>query len=160
MGVANATPAAPAAGIGETTMDKAAFEIVGNVGKSEIKEVKGGKRIAILSVATSERWKRDDGEWSEKTYWHRIAVFAPAKVERIETMVQKGTRLRLVGQIRPGSYEDDKGRTKYVVEFVIGPFGDVEVLARPKPRDDAEDPPAPRRTRGKRTAGDEASETA
>ena len=88
-------------------MYKAAFEIVGSVGKTEIKEVKGGKRIAILSVATSERWKRDDGEWSEKTYWHRIAVFAPAKVERIETMVQKGTRLRLVGQIRPGSYDDD-----------------------------------------------------
>lgn len=141
-------------------MDKAAFEIVGNVGKTEIKEVKGGKRIAILSIATSERWKRDDGEWSEKTYGHRIAVFAPAKVERIETMVQKGTRLRLVGQIRPGSYEDDKGRTKYVVEFVIGPFGDVEVLARPKPRDEADSEPAPRRGRAKRATGEDAGKTA
>ena len=119
-------------------MDKAAFEIVGNVGTVEIKDVKGGKRIAILSVATSERWKRDDGkgEWNEKTYWHRIAVFAPTKVQRVETLVQKGTRLRLVGQIRPGSYEDDKGQTRQVVEFVIGPFGDIEVLARQKPRED------------------------
>jgi single-strand DNA-binding protein len=115
-------------------MDKASFEIVGNVGKLEIKDVKGGKKIAVLSVATSERWKRDDGEWNEKTYWHRIAVFAPAKVERIESMVQKGTRLRIVGQIRPGSYDDDKGQTKYVVEFVVGPFGDIEVLARGKPK--------------------------
>jgi single-strand DNA-binding protein len=141
-------------------MDRATFEIVGNVGKTEIKDVKGGKRIAILSVATSERWKRDDGEWSEKTYWHRIAVFAAAKVERIETMVQKGTRLRLVGQIRPGSYEDDKGRTRYVVEFVIGPFGDVEVLARAKPRDEGVDEAPPRRGRGRRAAGDGAGETA
>jgi single-strand DNA-binding protein len=119
---------------GVKMMDKASFEIVGNVGKTEIKTANGGKKIAILSVATSERWKRDDGEWSEKTYWHRIAVFAPAKVERIETSVQKGTRVRLVGQIRPGSYDDDKGKTNYVVELAIGPFGEVEVLSRAKTR--------------------------
>lgn len=115
-------------------MDRAQFEIVGNVGKVEIKPIKSGK-LAILSVATSERWKQDDGEWAEKTYWHRVAVFPAAKVARIETMVQKGTRVRLVGQIRPGSYTDNSGRTKYTVEFVVGPFGDFEVLARPKPRD-------------------------
>jgi single-strand DNA-binding protein len=120
-------------------MDKASFEIVGNVGNTEIKDMKGGKKIAILSVATSERWKRDDGEWAEKTYWHRVAVFAPAKVERIETMVQKGTRVRLVGQVRPGSYETEQGQTRYVVEFVIGPFGDVEILARGKPREGSSD---------------------
>jgi single-stranded DNA-binding protein len=48
-------------------------------------------------------------------------------------MVQKGTRVRIVGAIRPGSYEDDKGRTRYVIEFVVGPFGELEVLARGKP---------------------------
>lgn len=116
-------------------MDKASFEIVGNVGKLEIKTVKGDRRIAILSVATSERWKRDNGDWSEKTYWHRITIFAPNKVTLIESAVQKGTRLRIAGQVRPGSYDDDKGRTKYVVEFVVGPFGDVEILARGKPRE-------------------------
>lgn len=130
-------------------MDRAQFEIVGNVGKIEIKEIKNGK-LAILSVATSERWKRDDGEWAEKTYWHRVAVFPAAKVARIETQVQKGSRIRLVGQIRPGSYEDNAGRTKYVVEFVVGPFGDLEVLARGKPRDvEADDEPAPSVTRRK-----------
>lgn len=118
-------------------MDKAAFEIVGNVGKVELKNLKGGKKIAILSVATSERWKRDDGEWAESTYWHRVAVFPPGKVERIEAQVQKGTRVRLTGQVRPSSYETDKGQTRYVVEFVVGPFGDLEVLARGKVRETA-----------------------
>jgi single-strand DNA-binding protein len=116
-------------------MDKAAFDIVGNVGKVELKDIKGGKKIAILSVATSERWKRDDGEWTERTYWHRVAVFAPAKVERVEAQVQKGTRVRLTGQVRPSSYENDKGQTRYVIEFVVGPFGDLEVLARGKARE-------------------------
>lgn len=122
-------------------MDRAQFEIVGNVGNMEFKETKNGK-LALLSVATSERWKREDGEWAEKTYWHRVAIFPAAKVARVEQLVQKGTRVRLVGQIRPGSYEDNAGRTKYVVEFVVGPFGDFEVLARGKPRDDASPPEA------------------
>ncbi|MFZ4685201.1 MAG: single-stranded DNA-binding protein [Hyphomonadaceae bacterium] len=113
-------------------MDKASFEIVGNVGKVELKDIKGGKKIAILSVATSERWKRDDDEWAERTYWHRVAVFPPGKVERIEAQVQKGTRVRLTGQVRPSSYENDKGQTRYIIEFVVGPFGDFEVLARGK----------------------------
>ena len=123
-------------------MDKASFELIGNVGKCEIKDVKGGKKIAILSVTTSERWKRDDGEWNEKTYWHRVAVFAPAKVALIEAAVQKGTRLRLVGQIRPGSWEDERGNTRYSVEFVVTGFGEVEILARGKPKTEAE-PAAP-----------------
>lgn len=134
-------------------MDKAQFEIVGNVGKIEIKTTKT-TRIAVLSVATSERWKRDgaaDGEeWTEKTYWHRIAIFPAAKVARVEQLVQKGTRVRLVGQIRPGSYDDEQGRTKYVIEFVVGPFGDFEVLARGKPREDAAgEAGEPRQRRGK-----------
>jgi len=70
-------------------------------------------------------------------------------------MVQKGTRLRIVGQIRPGSYDDDKGQTKYVIEFVVGPFGDLEVLARGKPREDAPEREAPRRQRGRQTSGAE-----
>jgi single-strand DNA-binding protein len=116
-------------------MDKAAFEIIGNVGTVEIKAIKGGKKLAVLSVATSERWKRDNGDWAEKTLWHRVAVFPGPKVERIEAQVQKGTRVRLVGQVRPASYDDAKRITRYTVEFVVGPFGDVEVLARAKPRE-------------------------
>lgn len=124
-------------------MDRAQFEIIGNVGKVEIKPTKSGK-LAILSVATSERWKQDDGEWAEKTYWHRVAVFPAAKVARIEAMVQKGTRVRLVGQIRPGSYTDNTGRTKYTIEFVVGPFGDFEVLARAKQRETGDENAADR----------------
>ena len=119
-------------------MDKAAFEIVGNVGKVEIKTAKGGKKIAILSVATSERWKRESGDWTETTYWHRLAVFPSAKVERIEAQVQKGTRIRVTGLIRPTSYETDRGETRYSIEFVVGQFGDLEVLARGKPRESAD----------------------
>jgi single-strand DNA-binding protein len=141
-------------------MDKASFEIIGNVGSVEIKAIKGGKKLALLSVATSERWKRDSGEWAEKTSWHRVAIFPGPKVERIEAQVQKGTRVRLVGQVRPASYDDAKGVTRYTIEFVVGPFGDVEILARGKPREaDAEAPPA-KAKRGKAAAAGDAEAAA
>jgi single-strand DNA-binding protein len=118
-------------------MDRASFELIGNVGKIEIKPIKSDKKLAIISLATSERWKTEGGDWTEKTYWHRVAIFAPAKVKLIETAVQKGTRLRLVGQIRPGSWEDERGQTRYSVEFVVTGFGEVEILARGKPKAEA-----------------------
>ena len=123
-------------------MDRAHFELIGNVGKLEIKPLKDDRKLAIVSIATSERWKTEGGDWSEKTYWHRVAVFAPAKVALIESAVQKGTRLRLVGQIRPGSWEDERGQTRYSVEFVVTGLGDVEILARGKPKAEAETPAA------------------
>jgi single-strand DNA-binding protein len=131
-------------------MDRASFELVGNVGKIEIKPLKDDKKLAIISLATSERWKTDGGEWTEKTYWHRVAVFAPAKVKLIESAVQKGTRLRLVGQIRPGSWEDERGATRYSIEFVVTGFGDVEILARGKPKAEAEAPAGEETPKGKR----------
>jgi single-strand DNA-binding protein len=163
-------------GNGAKIMDKAAFEIIGNVGSVEIKAIKGGKKLAVLSVTTSERWKRDNGDWAEKTLWHRVAVFggppprgdsradAQDHVERIEAQVQKGTRVRLVGQVRPASYDDANGVTRYTVEFVVGPFGDVEILARAKPRE-ADGPAAetsqlPRAKRGKATAAGDVEATA
>ncbi|MDZ4759447.1 MAG: single-stranded DNA-binding protein [Alphaproteobacteria bacterium] len=145
-------------------MDRAQFEFIGNVGKIEIKPLKEGKKLAILSVATSERWKPESGDWIEKTYWHRVAVFAAAKIALIEAAVQKGTRLRLVGQVRPNSWEDERGMTRYSVEFIVGVSGDVEILARGKPR--TEEPPAPgpeapakarRAAAGKAAAGEAAT---
>jgi single-strand DNA-binding protein len=118
-------------------MDRASFELIGNVGKLEIKPIKGDKKLAIVSIATSERWKAEGGDWNEKTYWHRVVVFAPAKVALIEKAVQVGTRLRLVGQVRPGSWEDERGQTRYSIEFVVTGLGDVEILARGKPKADA-----------------------
>ena len=40
-------------------MDRAQFELIGNVGKLEIKPIKDGKKLAIVSIATSERWKAE-----------------------------------------------------------------------------------------------------
>ena len=124
-------------------MDRASFELIGNVGKLEIKSVKGDKKLAIFSLATSERWKSGE-EWIEKTHWHRVVVFASNKVALIEKAVQMGTRLRVCGQIRQNKWDDDRGQTRYATELVVTAFGDVEILARGKPKSEEQgaEPPA------------------
>jgi single-strand DNA-binding protein len=75
-----------------------------------------------------------------------------------------GASVRLVGQVRPSSYDDAKGDTRYTVEFVVGPFGDVEALARAKPREGeaplADTPLSTRAKRGKAAAAGDVEATA
>ena len=132
-------------------MDRAKFELIGNVGKLEVKPINDGKKLAIISLATSEKWKTDKEEWVEKTYWHRVAIFGAAKVALVEKAVQMGTRLRLVGQIRPNSWEDERGQKRYSIEFVVSGFGEIEILARGKPKTEGEAVPAPAPARAEKS---------
>jgi single-strand DNA-binding protein len=122
-------------------MDKASFEIVGNIGRIEFRDARNGRRLANLSVATSERWKRETGEVSEKTHWRRVTVFAPAKVDRIAELAKPGTRVRIVRQMRPTSWEDERGQTRYAIEFIVGPFGEIEFLAQTKAKPEGSSEP-------------------
>lgn len=54
-----------------------------------------------------------------------------------------GTRLRLVDQIRQNKWDDDRGNPRYATEFVVTGFGDVEILARGKPKAEGEAAPTP-----------------
>ncbi len=51
--------------------------LIGNLGADPvIRQTQDGKRLAQLSLATSESWKdKATGEKKEKTSWHRIVIF-------------------------------------------------------------------------------------
>ncbi len=54
------------------------------------------------------------------------------------------TRLRVAGQIRQNKWDDERGNPRYATELVVTGFGDVEILARGKPKSEGETaaPPA------------------
>jgi len=56
--------------------------------------------------------------------------------------------------VRPSSWEDERGQKRYSIEFVVTGFGDVEILARGKPKADAQaaEPPAKTEKSRKRAA--------
>ena len=46
--------------------------LVGNLGKDpEVKYTPQGTPVAKLTLATNERYKDKDGQWQDRTEWHR-----------------------------------------------------------------------------------------
>ena len=108
--------------------------LLGHAGRDpDIRSLRDGGRAATFSLATTERWKRDDGETAERTEWHRIAVYGPA-VEPVETMVRKGAAVLVEGRLAHREFRDRQGRDRTIAEIVVaGPHGMVNVLSRKPP---------------------------
>lgn len=126
-------------------------QLLGNVGKAPtIKTTNGGVRVATFDLATTESWREKGSEqWQERTQWHRVVVWSPVLVKRIEDQVTSGTPLLVEGKLETRSYEAE-GQKRYVTEIVVRPYvGDMIVLNRrssaegTKQPQDGEEPPAP-----------------
>jgi single-strand DNA-binding protein len=79
--------------------------LVGNVGRDpEVQTTASGMRVANLSIATSRNVQTRDGQWEERTDWHRCVAWD--KLAAIaEEYVRKGDRIYIEGRIVYDSYE-------------------------------------------------------
>jgi single-strand DNA-binding protein len=94
----------------------------------EVKETSQGGKFATLSLATNEKYKDKDGEYKEKTQWHKITVWNSNLAESLGKYIKKGDVVNVTGQIEYRSYETD-GVTKYVTDIVVGRFsGNVRLI--------------------------------
>jgi len=90
--------------------------LIGNTGKDpEVRTFESGK-MASVSVATTERYKKD-GEQKELTEWHRV-VFFGALADIVEKYVKKGTMLYIDGKIRTRDWEDKDGQKRTSTEIL------------------------------------------
>lgn len=112
--------------------------LVGNVGKDpEIRTTNDGRKIANLSIATSDTWKdKSTGERKEKTEWHRVVVFNDGLVKVIEQYVKKGAKLYIEGALQTRKWTDQSGAEKYSTEVVLQAFnGTLTMLDGPPARE-------------------------
>lgn len=98
--------------------------LLGNVGQDPIiRTTQDGKKIASLTLATSEKWKdKTSKEVKEKTEWHKVVVFADGLANIVEKYVAKGSKLYIEGQLQTRQYQDN-GVQKYITETVLKGFG-------------------------------------
>jgi len=108
--------------------------LLGHAGRDpDIRTLPDGGRAATFSLATTERWKRNDGGTVERTAWHRIAVYGAA-VEPVEAMVRKGAAVLVEGRLAHRGFRDRQGRDREIAGIVVaGPRGTVNVLAGKPP---------------------------
>lgn len=91
--------------------------LYGNVGKEpEYREFGDGNGVLNFSVATRESWLKD-GEWKERTEWHKVAVKSP-KAERLHGKLKKGFEVTVHGKLATREYQkhDEK---RYITEIVV-----------------------------------------
>lgn len=107
--------------------------LLGNLGKDpEIRTTQSGKRIANLTLATSEVWKdKQTGEKKEQSEWHRVVVFNDGLAGLLEKYVHKGSKIHVEGQLKTRRWTDQSGQERYSTEVVIDQFkGDIVLCDR------------------------------
>jgi single-strand DNA-binding protein len=93
--------------------------LVGNVGKDpEIKVAGSGASSATCSLATSDRTKDQQGNWTDRTEWHSLVAFQRT-AEIIRDYVKKGSKLYIEGRIQTRSWDDKDGQKKYRTEIIV-----------------------------------------
>lgn len=92
--------------------------LIGNLGGDpEIRYTQSGTQVANFTVATTERWKGQDGQMQEATEWHRIVAFKRL-AEICGEYLQKGSRVYIEGKIQTRKWQDQSGNDRYTTEIV------------------------------------------
>lgn len=96
--------------------------LIGNVGKDvEVKIFDNGGKIAKFSLATTESYKRKDGEKVENTSWHNVVIRSEPLVNIAQKYVGKGSSVCVKGKVYYRDYEKE-GEKRKLTEIVLDPF--------------------------------------
>ena len=92
--------------------------LIGYLGRDpEVKYSQQGSAIAQFSVATSEKWKGNDGGLQEHTEWFAIKTFARL-AEIVGERLHKGSRVYVEGRKRTESWGDKQTGARQYKDFV------------------------------------------
>ena len=73
--------------------------LIGRLGQNaEAKTTQNKKEYVILNIATQESWKNDEGDYENRTEWHR--VYAWRNLSKFAKTLQKGQLITLEGVLR------------------------------------------------------------
>ena len=80
--------------------------LIGRIGHdAEAKTDKNQQEYVVLSIATKDSWKNDQGDYESRTEWHR--VYAWRNLSRFAKTFQKGQLISVDGQIRYREYAEE-----------------------------------------------------
>lgn len=114
--------------------------LVGNLGqKPEIRYTSNGIPVVNFSVATTERWGKDEsGQRKEHTEWHRCVAWRKL-AEICNQYLDKGTKVYLEGRIRQSEYTGQDGVKRWSFKIEID---NMEILSPKGTREFVPDEPS------------------
>jgi single-strand DNA-binding protein len=104
-------------------------QLIGNLGNEpEMRFTPTGKAVTSFSLATSRKYKGENGDLVEETTWHNIVTWEKL-AETCNKSLHKGAPVYVGGRINNRSWLDDAGDKHYRTE-IIG--NQVIFLAKPQ----------------------------
>lgn len=92
--------------------------LIGNLGADpEVRQTNSGTAVANLRIATSERVRDREGNWSDHTEWHRVVVFGRT-AENAGKYLSKGRQVYVEGRIRTRKWTDRDGNDRWSTEIL------------------------------------------
>lgn len=90
--------------------------LIGRLGQDpEVRYTQSNTAVANFSLATNERYKDRNGEFQERTEWHRIVAWGRT-AEICQQYLKKGSLIYIEGPIQTREWEDKDGQKKYTTE--------------------------------------------
>lgn len=91
--------------------------IIGNLGADpEVRYTSSNTAVATMNVATSERYRDNNGEMQERTEWHRVVAWGKL-AEVCQSYLKKGSKAYFEGPIQTRQWEDKDGQKRYTTEI-------------------------------------------
>ena len=97
--------------------------IVGRLTRDpEKKSIPSGQTVTNFSIATSRKWKSQDGQDQEKTEFHNIIAWGK-RGDVIAQYMTKGQEIYLEGRLETRNWDDaESGKKMYRTEIVMEDF--------------------------------------
>lgn len=93
--------------------------IFGNLGSDPVvRHTQGGGTVATFRVATTERWKGQDGQVQEQTEWHSIVAWKRL-AEICGEYLSKGSKVYVEGSLKTRKWQDQSGAERYTTEIIL-----------------------------------------
>ena len=90
--------------------------LIGNLGADpEVKTTSGGNTVANLRIATTERRKDRDGNWTDHTEWHSVVVWGK-QAENVGKYLTKGRQVYIEGRLQTRKWQDSDGKDRWSTE--------------------------------------------
>ncbi|HML83118.1 MAG TPA: single-stranded DNA-binding protein [Thiomonas arsenitoxydans] len=93
-------------------------DLIGNIGQDiELRYMPDGSAVANISLATTAKWKGNNGQLQERTEWHRLVCYGKT-AELAAEYLQKGSQVFFSGRLQTRKWEKE-GETHYSTEIVV-----------------------------------------
>ena len=86
--------------------------LIGRLGRDpEMITFDSGKSLTRFSMATHQKYKSKNGEWSEDIQWHNVGAWGPLG-KRMNDILSKGKKIIVEGRLIHQTYENKNGERK------------------------------------------------